>query len=63
MLNRISGKIIRMFSNQVKRAESTAVMEPAKTNELPVHLKPYDKKKYEVIMDKIKLNSGATLII
>jgi len=33
-------------------------MEPNKSNEVPVHLRPYDKKKYEVPMEKIKLNSG-----
>ena len=57
-MNRISRNMIRMFSTQVKKAESTAIAETGKNNELPVHLKPYDKKKYEVPMNKIKLNSG-----
>lgn len=61
MLNKISGRVLRTFCNQVKRAESN-VVEPVKNNEVPVHLRPYDKYKFEVPMEKIKLNSGPFLI-
>lgn len=60
MLGRLSRGLVRTFcaNKPITQTGSSAIMEPNKSNEVPVHLRPYDKKKYEVPMEKIKLNSG-----
>ena len=64
MLGRLSRGLVRSFcSNKpLQQTGSSAITEPNKSNEIPVHLRPYDKKKYEVLMDKIKLNSGNSVL-
>jgi hypothetical protein len=49
--------MVRCFS-QVQAAQGTSVVEPKAGSDVPVYLKPYDKTRYEVPMEKIKLNSG-----
>lgn len=61
MLGRITKRLIRVFS-EVQSTQGSAVIEPKASDAVPVHLRPYDKSKYEVVMDKIKLNSGTRLI-
>lgn len=60
MLGRLTRGLFRSFcaNKGIQESAGSAVIEPAKTNEVPVHLRPYDKKRYEVPMEKIKLNSG-----
>jgi hypothetical protein len=60
MLGRITKRLVRVFSD-VQTTQGSAVIEPKPTEAAPVHLRPYDKSKYEVIMDKIKLNSGTMI--
>ena len=64
MLGRLSRGLVRSFcSNKpLQQTGSSAITEPNRSNEIPIHLRPYDKKKYEVLMDKIKLNSGKFLL-
>jgi len=57
MLSRITRSLVKQFS-QVQTAKSSAVVEPNKSSEVPVYLKPYDKARYETPLEKIKLNSG-----
>lgn len=61
MLGRITKRLVRVFS-EVQTTQGSAVVEPKPSETIPVHLRPYDKSKYEVVMDKIKLNSGTRLI-
>lgn len=61
MLGRITKRLVRVFS-EVQTAQGSAVIEPKPSEAIPVHLRPYDKSKYEVVMDKIKLNSGSRCI-
>lgn len=61
MLARASRKLIARFcANQTVQQTNTSssVIEPPKTSEVPVYLRPYDKSKYETPLQKIKLNSG-----
>lgn len=59
MLSRITTKIVKAFcTKNIQSAQSSSIVEGSSSSEVPVHLRPYDKAKYEVIMDKIKLNSG-----
>lgn len=60
MLGRITKRLVRVFS-EVQSAQGSAVIEPKPTEGTPVYLRPYDKSKYEVIMNKIKINSGTTI--
>jgi hypothetical protein len=57
MLGRITKRLVRVFS-EVQTAQGSAVIEPKPSTTTPLHLRPYDKSRYEVIMNKIKLNSG-----
>ena len=52
MLARIARGMARTFcaSKPVQQTTGSSVMESSKTNEIPVHLKPYNKAKYEVPM-------------
>jgi len=45
MLARITRSLVKQFS-QVQAAQSSAVVEPTKSNEVPIYLKPYDKARY-----------------
>lgn len=64
MLRSLTRGLTRSFcaNKNIQQTGSSAVMEPIKSNEVPVHLRPYDRKKYEVPMEKIKLNSGTVLL-
>jgi hypothetical protein len=57
MLVRLTNRLTRYFT-QVQTTESGAVVLPKPSNAIPIHLRPYDKSKYEVPMEKIKINSG-----
>lgn len=64
MLSRLTRTIARAFcTGQVQRTAGTAVTDTAKENTTPVHLRPYDKSKYETPLEKIKLNSGRIDVI
>lgn len=60
MLARITRIFARQLSTEqkIQTAQPTSIVEPTKTSEVPVYLRPYDKARYEVPMEKIKLNSG-----
>lgn len=62
MLGRITKRLVRVFS-EVQTTQGSAVIEPKPSETIPVYLRPYDRSKYEVIMDKIKINSGTILIM
>ncbi len=54
-------KIISNFSTrgELEPKQSEALLQAEKTfDSTPIHLKPYDKSKYEVPMKKIRKNSG-----
>lgn len=57
MLARLT-RFSRHFLSQLQQSQGSAVIEPSSTASIPVHLRPYDKTKYEVPMEKIKINSG-----
>lgn len=57
MLARLT-RLSRHFSSQLQQAQGSAVIEPSPSSSTPVHLRPYDKSKYEIPMEKIKINSG-----
>jgi hypothetical protein len=60
MLSRVTRGLLRGFcaAKEVQKTGSREVVESEKGKTVPVHLRPYDKTKYEVPMEKIKLNSG-----
>ena len=61
MLARLTRQLARFSSNiEANQKQSTSVLTPpaAKSEELPVHLRPYDAAKYEVPLKRIKPNSG-----
>jgi hypothetical protein len=49
----MEGKLTSFFSTQIKVAEN---------KEIPVHLRPYDKEKFEVPSTKIKFATGYALL-
>lgn len=57
MLARLT-RFSRHFLSQLQQTQGSAVIEPSASSSTPVHLRPYDKTKYEVPMEKIKINSG-----
>lgn len=57
MLARLT-RFSRHFLSQLQQTQGSAVIEPSASASTPVHLRPYDKTKYEVPMEKIKINSG-----
>lgn len=57
MLTRLT-RFSRHFLSQLQQTQGSAVIEPSASSSTPVHLRPYDKSKYEVPMEKIKINSG-----
>ena len=57
MLARLT-RFSRHFLSQLQQTQGNAVIEPSASYSAPVHLRPYDKSKYEVPMEKIKINSG-----
>lgn len=60
MLCRVAKGLARGFcaAKEVQKSGTTDVVQSEKGQKVPVHLKSYDKSKYEVPMQKIKLNSG-----
>ena len=60
MLCRVVRGLTRGFcaAKEVQKTGGSSVVEGEKGQKVPVHLRPYDKSKYEVPMEKIKLNSG-----
>lgn len=63
MLVRLTSRLSRCFSELKVRSE-TSVSEPAQAqSSTPIHLRPYNKSKYEVVMNKIKINSGTVLLM
>lgn len=57
MLARLT-RLSRYFSSQLQQSQGSAVVEPLLSSSTPVHLRPYDKNRYEIPMEKIKINSG-----
>ena len=64
MLTRITKGLFRGFCSgqSVQQKAGTSVIEGPKVDEVPVYLRPYDKSKYETLLQKIKLNSGTVLL-
>ena len=59
MASRLTMRLLSRFcAKQVQTGEARTLVESSKEGETPVHLRPYDKSRYEVPMEKIKLNSG-----
>ena len=60
MLTRITRRLVGSFcaNKPVQQTTGSSVMEASRSQEVPVHLRPYEKSKYEVPMEKIKMNSG-----
>lgn len=50
---KFDGKLMSFFTTQIKVSEN---------KEIPVHLRPYDKEKYEVPSTKIKFATGYALL-
>ncbi|CAM6002362.1 unnamed protein product [Sphagnum balticum] len=64
MLTRITRRIVATFATTgIEKAQNSQVVDASSSKELevPVHLKPYDRARYEQPLQRIKLNSETSV--
>ena len=67
IVRRLTASLRRVFAfstntEPTRNQTVSALKEEEKKYETPIHLRPYDATKYEVLSDKIKLNTGYALM-
>jgi hypothetical protein len=67
MLQRTFRSFARLYAFSTTEPNKTAdlggvLKAEEKLYEVPIHLRPYDAQKYQVLSDKIKINTGYALM-